>query len=51
MKESYAVRSDLIIELTNAFRKHHIIMPYPQQDIYLHNVIDDRVANKKNTAD
>ncbi|MNT76908.1 hypothetical protein D3C72_2159680 [compost metagenome] len=36
--DSYATRSDLIIAITAAFRANNITIPYPQQDIYLHNL-------------
>lgn len=37
MKDSFATRSDLIIAITDAFRKNNIAIPFPQHDIYLHN--------------
>jgi potassium-dependent mechanosensitive channel len=37
MKDSFATRSDLIIAITKAFRTNNIVIPFPQQDIYLHN--------------
>ncbi|MDB5148088.1 MAG: mechanosensitive ion channel protein, partial [Mucilaginibacter sp.] len=37
MKDSFATRSDLIIAITDVFRKNNIAIPFPQQDVYLHN--------------
>lgn len=37
MRDSASVKSDLIMSITNAFAEHHISIPYPQQEIYLHN--------------
>jgi potassium efflux system protein len=37
IKDSSSIKSDLIIAITDAFRKNKIIIPFPQRDIYLHN--------------
>jgi small-conductance mechanosensitive channel len=37
MKESASIKSDLIIAITDAFRKNKIAIPFPQRDIYLHS--------------
>lgn len=34
--DTYATRSDLIIAIAAAFKANNITIPYPQQDIYLH---------------
>jgi potassium efflux system protein len=38
MKESFATRSDLIMSIKDAFSKNGISIPFPQQDVYLHDV-------------
>jgi len=37
MSEAFATRSDLIINITQAFRLNAIEIPYPQQDVHLRN--------------
>lgn len=46
--DSYATRSDLIIAITAVFRANNITIPYPQQDIYLHN-LDIKDHDKENS--
>jgi small-conductance mechanosensitive channel len=36
LRDSYATRSDLIIAITASFRSNGIVIPFPQQDVYLH---------------
>ncbi|WP_316797775.1 mechanosensitive ion channel family protein [Pedobacter frigidisoli] len=36
MSENNATRSDLVIAITNAFKINEIQIPFPQQDVYLH---------------
>ena len=39
-REAGAVRSDLIIAITAAFKTNEIKIPFPQQDIYIHKAED-----------
>lgn len=36
MKDSFATRSDLIMAITAVFAQNGLVIPFPQQDIYLH---------------
>jgi len=36
LRDSYATRSDLIMAITASFRSNGIVIPFPQQDVYLH---------------
>jgi potassium efflux system protein len=38
IKESFATRSDLIMAIKDAFSKNGISIPFPQQDVYLHDL-------------
>jgi potassium efflux system protein len=38
IKDAYAIRSDVIMAITSAFRVNGIVIPFPQQDVYYHNV-------------
>jgi len=40
MKDSFATRSDLIVAIQIAFAAEGLIIPYPQQDVYLHRAND-----------
>jgi potassium efflux system protein len=37
LRDSARVKSDLIVSIKAAFDQHHISIPFPQQDIHLHN--------------
>ncbi|HWV73856.1 MAG TPA: mechanosensitive ion channel domain-containing protein [Pseudosphingobacterium sp.] len=36
IRESLATKSDMIIAIDALFKEHHITIPFPQQDVYLH---------------
>lgn len=38
MKDSFTTRSDLIMTITAVFAKNNIVIPFPQQEVYLHNM-------------
>lgn len=40
MKDSFATRSDLIMAITAVFAQNGLVIPFPQQDIYLHKPDD-----------
>jgi potassium efflux system protein len=44
IKDAYAIRSDIIMAITAAFRMNGIVIPFPQQDVYYH-------PDKANEAD
>lgn len=46
LRDSYATRSDLIMAITALFRANGIVIPFPQQDVYLH-----RPDNPENITD
>ena len=48
MKDSYATRSDLIMAIQTAFAEKGLNIPYPQQDVYLHqaNDMEDNAEKK-----
>jgi len=48
MKDSAAIRSDLILKITTVFASNGIEIPFPQQDIYLHQVIPKSGENTTN---
>ncbi|WP_343067906.1 mechanosensitive ion channel family protein [Chitinophaga varians] len=35
LKEAVDIKSDLIAAITQAFRQHHIVIPFPQQDVHI----------------
>ncbi|MFA6248948.1 MAG: mechanosensitive ion channel domain-containing protein [Mucilaginibacter sp.] len=37
INEAHAIRSDIIMAITTAFRVNGIVIPYPQQDVYYHH--------------
>jgi len=39
IKDSAAIRSDLILQITTVFASNRIEIPFPQQDIYLHQAL------------
>lgn len=48
-REAAAVKSELMITIMNAFDKHGIIIPFPQQDIHLYGQEDQLRNNKAET--
>ena len=48
MKESAAIRSDLILKINTVFAGNGIEIPFPQQDIYLHQALPKTGENTVN---
>lgn len=43
MKDSFATRSDLIVAINAAFTEHGVVIPFPQQHVYMHSTNDKAI--------
>ena len=58
-KDGSAVRSEIIAAMDTAFKENDIVVPFPQQDVYIHELPDEKtpgpqpkpVATKKKRTD